>query len=108
MKLPLHLRAAAAFVAVAFAATRTCALGATVATATAAQQSAVIFPAGSWERIADPATVGWSPASLDAVRGELAKLPTTGFMAVVGGRVLMEYGDVQAVSYLASVRKSVL
>ena len=29
-------------------------------------------------------------------------------MAVVGGRVLMEYGDVRAVSYLASVRKSIL
>jgi CubicO group peptidase (beta-lactamase class C family) len=29
-------------------------------------------------------------------------------MAIVGGRVLMEYGDVKAVSYLASVRKSIL
>ena len=29
-------------------------------------------------------------------------------MAVVGGRVLMEHGDVRAVSYLASVRKSIL
>jgi CubicO group peptidase (beta-lactamase class C family) len=38
----------------------------------------------------------------------LKKLPTTGFVAVVGGRVLMDYGDVQAVSYLASVRKSIL
>ncbi len=29
-------------------------------------------------------------------------------MAVVGGRVLMDYGDLQVISYLASVRKSVL
>lgn len=29
-------------------------------------------------------------------------------MAVVGGRVLFEYGDVETVSYLASVRKSIL
>jgi CubicO group peptidase (beta-lactamase class C family) len=35
-------------------------------------------------------------------------MATTGFVAVVGGRVLMDYGDLQAISYLASVRKSVL
>lgn len=66
------------------------------------------FPAASWDSIADPRSVGWSPEALDSVRARLAATPTTGFMAVVGGRVLMTYGDVQAVSYLASVRKSVL
>ncbi len=29
-------------------------------------------------------------------------------MAVVGGRMLFEYGDVDTLSYLASVRESVL
>jgi CubicO group peptidase (beta-lactamase class C family) len=67
-----------------------------------------VYPGAAWERIDDPAGHGWSRAGLEAVRAELAKLPTTGFMAVLGGRVLMDYGDVQAVSYLASVRKSVL
>jgi CubicO group peptidase (beta-lactamase class C family) len=66
------------------------------------------FPGATWNRIADPTAVGWAPADLDSVRSRLASLPTTGFMAVVGGRVLMEYGDVETVSYLASVRKSVL
>ena len=70
--------------------------------------AAATFPGTSWERIADPASVGWSQVGLDSVRARLETLPTTGFMAVVGGRVLMEYGDVQAVSYLASVRKSIL
>lgn len=35
-------------------------------------------------------------------------MPTTGFVAIVGGRILMSHGDLQTVSYLASVRKSVL
>jgi CubicO group peptidase (beta-lactamase class C family) len=55
-----------------------------------------------------PESVGWAAADLEAVRARLQKLPTTGFVAVVGGRTLMEYGDVKAVSYLASVRKSIL
>lgn len=67
-----------------------------------------VYPAGEWERIARPESAGWSSAGLEAVRAKLTTLPSTGFMAVVGGRVLFEYGDVQAISYLASVRKSVL
>jgi len=75
--------------------------------ATAASVTA-IYPAAEWERIDRPEQVGWSAADLDSVRARLSKMSTTGFMAVVGGRVLMEYGDVQVVSYLASVRKSIL
>ena len=67
-----------------------------------------VFPAASWDSIGDPRSLGWSPAGLDSVRARLATLPSTGFMAVIGGRVLMSYGDTDTVSYLASVRKSVL
>lgn len=67
-----------------------------------------VFPGAEWERIDRPESAGWTATDLDSVRARLSKLSTTGFMAVVGGRVLMEYGDVQVVSYLASVRKSVL
>jgi CubicO group peptidase (beta-lactamase class C family) len=42
------------------------------------------------------------------VRAKLTTMPSTGFVAILGGRVLMSYGDLQAISYLASVRKSVL
>lgn len=67
-----------------------------------------VFPGIQWDSIPDPRAVGWTRSALDSVRVELSKLATTGFMAVAGGRVLMSYGDVQTVSYLASVRKSVL
>jgi CubicO group peptidase (beta-lactamase class C family) len=67
-----------------------------------------VFPAAEWDVIADPASAGWQQADLDAVRARLEQLPTTGFLAIAGGRVLLSYGDVQAVSYLASVRKSIL
>ncbi|HXV85911.1 MAG TPA: hypothetical protein VD793_04390, partial [Gemmatimonadales bacterium] len=85
-----------------------CSSGTPVSSPAPAAISAAVYPATSWERIADPVSAGWTQASLDSVRARLSTMHTTGFMAVVGGRVLMEYGDVQAVSYLASVRKSVL
>ena len=66
------------------------------------------FPAADWQRIQRPECAGWSAAGLTQVRERLSQMATTGFVAVVGGRVLMEYGDLQAISYLASVRKSVL
>jgi CubicO group peptidase (beta-lactamase class C family) len=70
--------------------------------------SSAVFPAGSWDSIRDPKAAGWSRAGLDSVRADLSTLASTGFVAIVGGRVLMSYGDLQHVSYLASVRKSVL
>jgi CubicO group peptidase (beta-lactamase class C family) len=67
-----------------------------------------VYPAGDWERHPSPETAGWSSAGLARVHEKLRGMPSTGLMAVVGGRVLFEYGDVERVSYLASVRKSVL
>ena len=67
-----------------------------------------VWPGAQWDSITTPADRGWSREGLDRVRAKLATLPSTGFVAIVGGRVLMSYGDVQAISYLASVRKSVL
>jgi CubicO group peptidase (beta-lactamase class C family) len=77
-------------------------------TATESTSASFVFPGPEWERIERPEAVGWTAADLDTVRARLGRLSTTGFMAVVGGRVLMDYGDVQVVSYLASVRKSIL
>jgi CubicO group peptidase (beta-lactamase class C family) len=67
-----------------------------------------VFPGAEWERIADPRTAGYCQAGLDAATAEVRKLATTGMIVVVGGRVLWEYGDLQIVTYLASVRKSIL
>jgi CubicO group peptidase (beta-lactamase class C family) len=73
-----------------------------------APATAAVYPVPEWERIDDPASIGWSADGLEQVRERLATMPTTALMAVVGGRVLFDYGDVTRVSYLASVRKSVL
>jgi CubicO group peptidase (beta-lactamase class C family) len=78
-----------------------------LARAGAAQPSA-IYPGAQWDRVAKPEAAGWSAAGLERAREKLATLPSTGLLAVAGGRVLFEYGDVTTVSYLASVRKSVL
>jgi CubicO group peptidase (beta-lactamase class C family) len=55
-----------------------------------------------------PESIGYSSARLKAVRGWLESLDTTAMMVVVGGNSLLEYGDVSHLSYLASVRKSLL
>ena len=78
------------------------------ASVTAAPALAPTFPGGSWERIADPARVGYSRTGLDSALAYLGTLETTGAVVAVGGRVLVEYGSVTELSYLASVRKSVL
>lgn len=78
------------------------------ASATATAAAKYVYPGASWEKIADPATVGYCDDKLDVVTEKARELPTTAMMAVVGGRVLYEYGDVTTISYLASVRKSVL
>lgn len=67
-----------------------------------------VYPGATWDSITDPRAAGWRREWLDSVRARLSVLPTTGFMAVVNGRVLVSYGDLEEVSYLASVRKSVL
>lgn len=70
--------------------------------------SDAVYPGARWDSITNPRAVGWSPAGLDSVRADLATLASTGFVAVVGGRILMTYGNTDTVTYLASVRKSVL
>ncbi len=66
------------------------------------------FPSDSWERIAIPEKAGYSNAKLEDLLSYVKGLETTGLMVVVSGRVLFEYGDVEQISYLASVRKSIL
>jgi CubicO group peptidase (beta-lactamase class C family) len=73
-----------------------------------APSAAAVFPGSDWARIAEPEKAGWSAAGLAAVVEQAKTLPTTGLFVVAGGRVLLEYGDISELSYLASVRKSVL
>lgn len=67
-----------------------------------------VFPGADWERVPSAEAVGYSRDGLDSVLAYTSRLATTGLFVVVGGRVLLGYGDVARVSYLASVRKSVL
>jgi len=76
--------------------------------ATQVVATAPVFPGAEWAKHPSPEFAGFSTAGLARVTERLATLPSTGLMAVVGGRVVFEYGDVDTVSYLASVRKSVL
>jgi CubicO group peptidase (beta-lactamase class C family) len=94
--------ALALFVGVASCAPRT----APPAPAAAAANHA--FPSPGWDTVADPLVLGYCQDTLDLVTARAKEMPTTAMMVVVGGRVLYEYGDVTTVSYLASVRKSVL
>jgi len=67
-----------------------------------------VFPGKEWERIEKPESIGYSSARLQSLRGWLQSLDTTAMIVSVGGRSLLEYGDLTHQSYLASVRKSVL
>src|SRR5687767_10694302 len=91
------------------AATLSCSRSANVAYQTPAQLAATpVYPGARWDSIADPRSVGWRRSGLDSVRAKLSTMASTGFVAVVGGRVLMTYGNIDTVTYLASVRKSIL
>src|SRR5687768_18561255 len=67
-----------------------------------------VWPGATWDSIRDPRIAGWTRSGLDSVRAVLSTKETTGFVAIVGGRKLMTYGNIDTVTYLASVRKSVL
>ncbi len=69
---------------------------------------APVFPGAEWQPIADPRTAGYCTPDFVEATEHVKTLPTTAAMVIVGGRVLWQYGDVEAVSYLASVRKSIL
>jgi CubicO group peptidase (beta-lactamase class C family) len=77
-----------------------------------AQNSAdPVFPGSAWEYVrgTDLAGYGWSQ---DALRKTTAYIRdesnTTGLVVVDRGRIVYQYGDIQELSYVASVRKSIL
>jgi CubicO group peptidase (beta-lactamase class C family) len=72
---------------------------------------AAVFPGASWDYVAPPelGAHGWSSAALrktmEFIRDESN---TTGLVVVDRGRVVFRYGDIEELSYVASVRKSIL
>lgn len=67
-----------------------------------------VYPDEHWTRWVEPQQGGFSSEGLEPVEERLEELPSDAMMVVSGGRVAYEYGDFRRVSYLASVRKSIL
>lgn len=67
-----------------------------------------VYPGAEWEYIADPEQAGFSREKIAEVKEYLKTLPTTGLVVVSDGKILFDYGNITELSYLASVRKSVL
>lgn len=61
-----------------------------------------------WQRITDATTLGYSRTGLDSALAIAQGMNTSALLVTVGGRSLMEYGDLSDTSYVASVRKSIL
>jgi CubicO group peptidase (beta-lactamase class C family) len=79
-----------------------------IALATIGTLQAQIFPTSEWGR-ANPTKYGFNTEKLAEIRNFVSdSMRTTGLMVVVGGESIFEYGNLIRLSYLASVRKSVL
>ena len=74
-------------------------------------QTDVVVPGEQWEDVArgDLAGYGWSADALQRTSAFIRdSANTTGLVVVDRGRIVFDYGDVSELSYLASVRKSIL
>src|SRR5919198_1401487 len=70
-----------------------------------------VFPGKTWEYVSrsDLAAYGWSAEALQKTSAFIRDgSHTTGLVVVDRGRVVYQYGDIQELSYVASVRKSIL
>lgn len=65
-------------------------------------------PGKTWTRFPTLQSAGLDAQKMAAMEHSLYERPTTSMMVVKGGKVAYTYGDVAAVSYLASARKSLL
>ena len=88
-----------------------CLAGSTAPIPGAAQCDACVFPGQQWDRVRGPALAdyGWSSDRLQRVGAFLRdSANTTGLVVADRGRIVFQFGDVEDLSYLASVRKSIL
>jgi CubicO group peptidase (beta-lactamase class C family) len=72
------------------------------------RDTAGTYPGAEWTRWASPEAAGFDADRLEELRDYVSTLSTTGLMVVRGGQSAFEYGDLDTLSYVASVRKSVL
>src|SRR5438105_10057856 len=78
------------------------------AVAATPQGTHAAFPGDTWQRVADPARVGWAKSGLDSVQALISRMNSSAMVVVEHGKIVYTYGDITAQSYLASVRKSIL
>ena len=79
--------------------------------ALSAQCDACVFPGAQWDTLprAELSANGWSLDGWRSLRLHLRDgSNATGVLVVDRGRVVLEFGDVEELTYLASVRKSIL
>ena len=89
----------------------TCLLPSLFASPVHAQCPACVFPGEEWETVsaADLDEYGWNFRQLNGLSAFLRDSSnTTGLVVADRGRVVYTFGDVQELSYVASVRKSIL
>jgi CubicO group peptidase (beta-lactamase class C family) len=70
-----------------------------------------VFPGATWEYVAEDAlkAYGWSKDVLEKTTSFIRdESNTTGLVVVDRGRVVYQFGDIEELSYVASVRKSIL
>lgn len=70
-----------------------------------------VFPGAAWEQLGSDqlSAAGWSKEGLQKARDYVRnESNTTGLVVVDRGRVVFTYGDIAELSYVASVRKSIL
>ena len=71
----------------------------------------IVFPGAQWEHVTRenlPAH-GWSPEALQKATNFIRdESNTTGLVVVDRGRIVFRFGDIEELSYVASVRKSIL
>jgi len=66
------------------------------------------FPGKNWGYYSKSEDTGFDSKKLLQVREKLTSLDTSGLLVVVGGKILLEYGDISETSTVASIRKSIL
>ena len=69
----------------------------------------VTYPGSTWDKIANPYQADWDSLKLSTLRKYIIdSTHATGILVVWRGKILLEYGDIEELSYLASARKSLL
>lgn len=75
--------------------------------ATAQAQREEVYPGSSWQK-ADPKTLGWSEQQLQEAAAYAQSLGPGGLIVIDGGKVVLDWGDTDRRSKIASMRKSLL